>query len=91
MISQDSKVRHAGTQLALDSVGLLTVLDFLLPADDVDDDDVLPPDVADDSGWALLLAGFVADLLGPFVGSGRDPFAFSKMGITLDFEAGWKL
>ena len=50
MISQDSKVRHAGTQLALDSVGLLTVLDFLLPADDVDDNDVLPPDVADDSG-----------------------------------------
>jgi len=38
------------------------------------------------------LAGLaVADLPGPFEGSGREAFAFSKIGITLDFEAGWKL
>jgi len=40
----------------------------------------------------LLLAGLAAaGLPGPFVGSGRDPFAFSRIGITLDFEAGCKL
>ena len=50
MITQESKVPHAGTQLALDSTGLLPGLVFLLPADDVDeaDDDALPPDVAAD-------------------------------------------
>ena len=94
MITQESKVPHAGTQLALDSTGLLPGLVFLLPADDVDeaDDDALPPDVAaDDSAWALLLAVLAADLLGPFVGSGSDPFAFSTIGTTLDFEAGWRI
>ena len=93
MSSQESKVPHAVNQLALDSTCLFPGLVFLLPAEDVDeaDDDALPPDVADDSAGVLLLAGLAADLLGPFVGSGRDPFAFSRMGITLDFEAGWKL
>lgn len=82
------------TPLALDSVGLLPGLVFLLANEDVDeadDDEALPPDVADDSAWTLLLAGLAAaDLPGPFEGSGREAFAFSKIGITLDFEAGWK-
>lgn len=84
-----------GTPLALDSAGLLPDLVFLLADDDVDeadDDEALPPDVADDSAWTLLLAGLAAaDLPGPFEGSGREAFAFSKIAITLDFEAGWKL
>lgn len=80
------------TLLALDSAGLLPGLVFLLPDDDADEDAALPPDAADDSAWALLLVGLAAaDLLGPFEGSGRDPLAFSKIGITLDFEAGCKL
>ena len=54
-----------------------------------DDDAALAPDVADESACALLLAGLAAaDLLGPFDGSGNDPRAFSRIGITLDFEAG---
>ncbi len=68
----------------------------MLPPDeavDEDEDAALPPDAADaDSACALLLAGLAAaDLLGPFDGSGRDPLAFSRIGITLDFEAGCNL
>lgn len=43
---------HQDTPLALDSAGLLQDLVFLLADDDVeeaDDDEALPPDVADDS------------------------------------------
>ena len=60
-------------------------------ADEVEDEDAAPPAdaVDDESAWAFPAAGLLADLLGPFVGSGRDALAFSSIGIILDLDAGW--
>lgn len=83
--------------LTFDSACLAPDLVFLLALPPEEEADVpeappLPPDVADESPWALVAAGLAAAaaLLGALGGSGSEARAFSSIVTTLDLEAGWK-
>lgn len=84
--------------LTFDSACFAVDLVFLLalpPEEEVDAPEAppLPPDVADESAWALAAAGLAVAaaagaLLGALEGSGREARAFSSIVTTLDLEAG---
>lgn len=84
--------------LTFDSACFAVDLVFLLALPPEEEADVpeappLPPDVADESAWALVAAGLAVAaaagaLLGALEGSGREARAFSSIVTTLDLEAG---